>query len=119
MARLRLSAPARADIAAILALSRERFGGAASDRYRTLLTAAIRRIASNPEGRSTVSRPEIGDGLRSFHLRHSRNETGTTAVARPVHVIFFRLTGFGVVEIVRILHERMEPEGHLGGAPDR
>ncbi|MDY6930060.1 MAG: type II toxin-antitoxin system RelE/ParE family toxin [Pseudomonadota bacterium] len=29
------------------------------------------------------------------------------------HIIFYRLATDGVVEIIRILHKRMLPEGHL------
>ncbi len=29
------------------------------------------------------------------------------------HIIFYRLAAEGIVEIIRILHKRMLPEGHL------
>jgi plasmid stabilization system protein ParE len=34
-------------------------------------------------------------------------------VGDPVHVIFYRVAGPGLVEIVRLLHERMEPSRYL------
>jgi toxin ParE1/3/4 len=114
MARYRLSEPAKADIAAILRRSEELHGKEARIRYRACLTAAIRRVAADPEGRSTVDRAELDPGIRGFHIRHSRDESREAPVASPVHVVFYRLISPGIVEIVRVLHDRMEPRLHIG-----
>ncbi len=114
MARYRLSEPAKADIAAILRRSEELHGKAARIRYRACLTAAMRRVAAFPDGRSTEDRAELVPGIRSFHIRHSRDESREVPVANPVHVIFYRLVTPSVVEIVRVLHDRMEPRRHIG-----
>jgi toxin ParE1/3/4 len=111
--RYRLSEPAGADIAAILRRSEERHGKAARLRYRACLAAALRRIAADPEGPPTADRSALVSGLRSFHIHHSRNESRTTPVANPTHVIFYRATEPAVIEIVRVLHERMEPRRHV------
>jgi toxin ParE1/3/4 len=113
MARYRLSEPAKADIAAILRRSEDLHGKEARIRYRACLTAAMRRIAADPEGRSTVDRGDLVPGIRSFHVRHSRDESREAPVANPVHVLFYRATSPGVVEIVRVLHDRMEPRRHI------
>ena len=117
MARYQLSEPAKADIAATLRTSEELHGKEARIRYRACLTAAMRRVAADPSGLSTVDRPEVAPGIRSFHIRHSRNESREAPVASPVHVIFYRVLQTSVVEIVRVLHERMEPGRHVGGSP--
>ena len=114
MARYRLSNPAKADIASILRASETQHGAQARIRYRGLLTAALRRIAGDPQARSTVDRSELFAGLRSLHIRHSRNQSREAPVAAPVHVIFYRAVKAGLVEIVRVLHERMEPSRHVG-----
>ena len=114
MARYRLAAPAKADIAAILRRSETLFGSQGRIRYRACLSAAMRRIAAEPEGRLTSDRAALVPGLRSFHIRHSRVESREAPVAEPVHVIFYRVVQPGVVEIVRVLHERMEPSRHIG-----
>ena len=113
MARYRLSEAAKADIASILRTSEERHGAQARIRYRALLTAAMRRVAAEPEGASTAHRDELLAGIRSFHIRHSRDESREAPVANPVHVIFYRAVQPGIVEIVRVLHDRMEPRLHI------
>lgn len=35
-------------------------------------------------------------------------------VKRPVHVLYYRIVAPGLIEIVRVLHERMEPSRHVG-----
>ena len=74
----------------------------------------MRRVAEDPEGRSTSDRSELRPGIRSFHIRHSRDESREAPVANPVHVIFYRVIQPGVVEVVRVLHDRMEPRRHIG-----
>jgi toxin ParE1/3/4 len=109
VARYRLSETARADIAKVLRTSETLHGAEERIRYRALLTAALRRIAADPQGRLTIDRGGLFEGLRSFHIRHSRNESREAPVGDPVHVIFYRASDPGSVEIVRVLHERMEP----------
>jgi len=107
--RYRLAPAARVDIAAVLRNSETLHGAEARVRYRALLTAALRRIAADPEGRTTIDCSELFAGVRSFHIRHSRNESRESPVGQPVHVIFYRASEPGLVEIVRVLHERMDP----------
>ncbi|WP_181952137.1 hypothetical protein [Rhodomicrobium lacus] len=59
MARYRLSEPAKADIASILRTSEERHGRQTRIRYSALLTAAMRRVATEPDGVSTANRDEL------------------------------------------------------------
>jgi toxin ParE1/3/4 len=109
MARFRLSRPAQTDLARILATSRERWGSAGRQRYATTLATALRTVANEPQGLVTRDRADLRSGLRSFHLRHAPANGPRAAVRRPVHVIYYREIAPGLVEIVRILHERMEP----------
>ena len=118
--RYRLSEPAEADIASILRDSRERHGVQARLRYRALLSAALRRIAGDPNGILTMERAELGVGIRSFHIRHSRDDSAERPVGNPVHVIFYRAPAQGLVEVIRVLHDRMEPQRHMdtGATPE-
>lgn len=110
MARFRISRPARADLAAIFATSLERWGDAARSRYTALSVSAIRAVAANPEVPTTRDRSELSTDLRSFHVRNVRDLHGVKA---PVHVLYYRRRG-SIIEIVRVLHERMEPTTRLG-----
>jgi toxin ParE1/3/4 len=69
----------------------------------------MRSVAADPGALQTRTRAEILPGIRSFHVRHARGDTNETRVRRPVHIIYFRVIEPGLVEIVRVLHERMEP----------
>jgi toxin ParE1/3/4 len=116
MARYRLTKSARSDMESILRTSGERHGRAVRTRYSALLLAAMHRVAEDPQGRSTSDRSDLRPDIRSFHIRHSRDES-RAPVVNPAHVIFYRVIDAGLVEIVRVLHERMEPRLHLR-APD-
>jgi toxin ParE1/3/4 len=74
----------------------------------------MRRVAEEPESLSSSNRGELRPGIRSFHIRHARAATREAPVANPVHILFYRLIEEGFIEIVRVLHERMEPSRHLG-----
>lgn len=115
MARYRLTEPAKADVAAILRTSEKRHGKQARIRYRALLSAAMRRVAADPEGPSTIDQSGLMPGMRSFHIRHARADSGEAKVAHPVHVLFYRIVAPGELEIVRIMHDRMEPGRHFQG----
>jgi toxin ParE1/3/4 len=118
MARYRLTKSARSDIGSILRTSEERHGGDARIRYSALLLAALRRTAEDPGGRSTVNRAALRPGIRSYHIRHSRSESREPPVVSRAHVIFYRAIQPGLVEIVRVLHERMEPRTHFGAGEE-
>jgi toxin ParE1/3/4 len=62
----------------------------------------------------TRDRGELLRGLRSLHFRHVRAEAPPAKVRRPVYSLYYRTIRPGLIEIVRLLHERMEPGRHLG-----
>jgi toxin ParE1/3/4 len=111
MTRYRLTASARRDVNSIWQTSEHRHGREARARYAALLLAAMHRVAELPEGRSTSHRGDIRPGFGSFRIRHQTREA---PIGKPVHVIFYRIARPGIVDAVRVLHERMEPERHLG-----
>lgn len=114
MARFHLSGPAQADLQNILAISGERHGVDGRRRYAALVAAALREVASNSTGPLTRDRGDLFAGVRSFHIRYARGDVPGEKVARPVHIIYYRATQPGVIEIIRVLHERMEPALHIG-----
>ena len=117
MSRYRLSGPALADIAAILAESAARFGVAASLRYERLIATALADLAADPARPGTRAAPELADGARIYHLRASRRRAGTgrQAVGAPRHLVLYRVLEPGVIGIARILHESMDLPAHSTG----
>ena len=77
------------------------------------MIAAFRKLADTSNFVTTKDRSEILNALKSFHLRHVKL-TGDDRVRHPRHVIYFRPRGRGLIEIVRILHDRMEPLHWIG-----
>jgi toxin ParE1/3/4 len=61
---------------------------------------------------SAPAEADLAPGICSLHIRHARGDDPRTAVKRPVHIVYYRATRPGTVEIVRVLHERMEPSRH-------
>lgn len=104
-----LSARARLDIRIILSASEARFGLDARRRYRLLLERSIADLAADP-GRAGV---QEAAGLRLYHTRHARARTPPRRrVARPRHVIVFRIVG-AEVEVLRVLHDAMDLPSYL------
>lgn len=117
MFRYRLSQAAQGDVLDILTWTHEQFGDAARLRYESLLVAALRDVASQPDRPGSLARPELGAGVRSWHLRLSRQHmhAGVGVVHRPRHFLVYR-TEPGMVVVGRVLHDAMELARHMGSA---
>jgi toxin ParE1/3/4 len=68
-------------------------------------------VAAEPEG--PMTRSELMPGLRSFHTRHVRTKTSEPKVVSPVHLIYYQALQPNLIEILRVLHGRMDPARHL------
>jgi len=110
MASFRLSAAAEADIVSVLAWSESLFGDRARRRYERLLATALRTIGADPECVGSVPRPELGQGIRSYHLFHSRERARTDEgiVRRPRHFLLYRVINPDLIGIGRVLHDAMD-----------
>lgn len=114
MGRYRLAPAARADAAEILVHSEVTFGTLARRRYRALLEAVFRLVAEQPDRQGAIARPDLGEGYMEFHLRHCpRSVVAEGRVQRPRHALFYRVAGAGMIDILRILHDRMDPRRHM------
>lgn len=91
----RLSSRAEADLAEIWVYSVGQWNLEQADRYADALVSRFDWLCANPS--RWKPRPDIAAGLYSY-LQQS-------------HVIYFRVHGDApeVIEIVRVLHGRMEP----------
>lgn len=96
MPAFRLTAKARADLRDIGRYTQEIWGRDQRNRYLSRLDEAFHLLAREPDR----GRPcdDIRQGYRQYHLGR--------------HVIFYRQSG-EAIEIIRILHERMDIEARL------
>ena len=112
MSSFHLSEEAARDLDHILEWSQEQFGDAARERYEALLTAGLMDVVTSPERLGSRTRPELGEGVRTWHLSISRGRTGATPVHEPRHFLVYRFNG-DVVEIGRVLHDSMDLARHV------
>lgn len=114
MLRYRLSDAAQGDVLSILAWTHEQLGETARLRYESLIVAALRDVASQFDRPGSLARPELGAGVRSWHLRLSRDHVkpGVEVVRRPRHFLVYRSEP-ALVVVGRVLHDAMELARHL------
>ena len=112
--QLRISQSARRDMLVVARWSLQEFGVAAAKRYDALLAQGLRDIAEDPECPGSRERAELSAGVRSYHLRLSRNrvspDIGTVRHAR--HALVYRVRQ-GAVEVLRMIHDSQDLERHL------
>jgi toxin ParE1/3/4 len=102
--RVRLSAAAELDFANILKWTTENFGPGQSRLYRDTILAAIGDLAQGPDVPGSKARDEIMRGIRALHIsRRGR---------RGRHFLLYRVVDGQIIEIGRILHDRMDPQRH-------
>ncbi len=114
MARYRLSVAAQTDLIDILAWTQEHFGDAARKRYETLIVTALRDVSAQADRPGSIERPELGRGVRSWHLHLSRERarTDTGIVRQPRHFLIYRVE-YDLIVVGRVLHDAMELARHL------
>lgn len=114
MLAYRLSHAAEADVINILAWTEEQFGEPARLRYERLIVSALRDLAGQPDRPGSIARPELGAGVRSWHLRLSRDHAaaGAAVVRQPRHFLVYRVEP-GLLVVGRFLHDSMELARHL------
>ena len=113
MIRYRLSDAAQADVVDILAWTHAQFGEVARLRYESLIVAALRDVATRPDRPGSIERPELGGGVRTWHLRLSRDHVTSAAgvVRRPRHFLIYRVEP-ALLVVGRVLHDAMELARH-------
>ena len=115
MRRLELTKAAAIDLADLLGRSVDMFGLHARRRYEALIEAAFAELRANPSCLGSLDRPDIGPGLRTYHLRHSRSHLNPSgaAVGHPRHLIAYEFDDIRVL-VLRVLHDAMDITRHLG-----
>lgn len=92
----RLSPAARADLSQIWDYTERRWDTGQAENYVTEIRAPIERIAADPR------RGHACDGIRKGYRRYGIGS----------HLVFYVETADSV-DIIRILHQRMDPTRHL------
>ena len=96
MTQYRLTPAAVADLSSIWDFTESRWDPRQAETYVSEIRAAIERIAADPErGRR---RDEIREGYRCYSIGSHR---------------IYYLTNAKTVDVIRILHQRMDPSLHL------
>lgn len=115
MRRYRFGRIAERDLAGILARSEAEFEAAGRRRYLALVARAIRDVAEDPGRAGSRVRPELAADVRTYHFLHSRDRVrpASARVRRPRRLLVYRQVKHDVVEIGRILDERMDLPRHL------
>ena len=109
--RVRLGAAAELDFANIVRWTAENFGARQSRIYRDTLVEAIRELAEGPDVAGSKGRDEISPGLRTLHVAR-RGRRGS-------HFLMYRAAPNRTIEIVRILHDRMDVRRHASVPRER
>ena len=115
MRRTTLTVPARIDILEALRRSQETFGVIGRRRYDALIRRAIRDVASDPTRPGSRDRSDLVPGFRMYHLLNSRERarTADVMVRSPRHVLLYHCPDEHSIEILRLLHDAMDPDRHL------
>lgn len=111
---LLLTDTAKQDIRTILNSTLDDFGQVQAQRYAALMDRMFALIEEAPERPGSRARNNVRMGLRSMNMSAlSERRHGAS------HVVYYRTEygdGAPRVIVIRILHERMDPDLHLGSA---
>jgi toxin ParE1/3/4 len=88
----------------------ENFGAQQSRVYQSTLVQAIGELADGPDVSGSKARDEIMPGLRTIPVAR-RGRRGS-------HFLMYRMVPKSTIEIVRILHDRMDIQRHRPFSPD-
>lgn len=96
MSQYRLTPAAQRDLSAIWDFTQTRWGARQAETYLNEIRAAIERVSEDPR------RGRVCDEIREGYRRYSIGS----------HLLFFIERADGV-DIIRIVHQRMDPSRHL------
>lgn len=97
MSRYVLSPAARADLEQIWDYSSERWDDDQAEEYLREVQRAIERVVANPR---------IGRACDEFRPGYRKHAVGS-------HTLYYRIASVDVIDVVRILHQRMDVDRHL------
>ncbi len=98
---------AKKDFARILKYTKDSFGERQAAVYKAALLKTIAILAAGLDAPGSSAREDLGSGLRTVHV--ARDER------RAPHLLVYRASSGETIEILRILHERMDLPRHVSG----
>lgn len=102
---VRLTHQAELDVLDITQWTAEQFGELQADQYLETISLALEALANGPETPGVKNRNELGPDICTLHIaRHGRKAS---------HFVMFRVSEAQVLDILRILHDRMELSRHI------
>ena len=108
--RVRLGAAAELNFANIVKWTAENLGAQQARVYRDAIVEAIGELADGPSVAGSKARHEILPRVRTLHIAR-RGRRGS-------HFLMYRTAPNSTIEIIRILHDRMDLKRHAPTAPD-
>lgn len=106
-----LAGPARNDLLEIRAYTLKTHGRAAADAHDALLRQALKDVRNDPHRPGSRERPEIGEGVRSFHISLSRKRAASDVKA-PRHFVLYFMPSENEVVVSRVLHDARDLPRH-------
>lgn len=98
---------AERDFFGVLRWTTEQFGKRQARVYETTLRSALKALVAGPSALGYQMRPELGADVASLHVARQGR--------KGRHLLVFRAhEQDGVIEVLRILHDSMDPARHLG-----
>ena len=111
---VRLTATAEADFREILRWTLAQFGKAQARLYAETLSAALEALTAGPTVTGARERRDIAKGLYTLHVARKGR--------KGRHFVMFRIGhehGCKVIEVLRLLHDAMDPQRHLPSTDER
>ncbi len=88
--------------------SARQFGVEAAVRYNKLILAALTAVGASPGLAGSKPVPRL-QNVRMFPLRLAGRFTALDdRVSRPRHLVIYRVASDGVVEVLSLVHDRMD-----------
>lgn len=103
--RVRLGAVAKKDFARILKYTKDSLGERQAAVYKAALLKTIAKLAAGPDTSGSHAREDLGPQMRTLHVARDGR--------RAPHLLVYRASSDEVIEILRILHERMDLPRHV------